>query len=70
MADTVYEFIATRNARLAKFTDHNPNIAQLFMKLITHFEIVSRERSVDPRNMRFEATGSPDGKMVAVKVAW
>ena len=43
MAGSVYEVIASRNSRLAKFTDYNRNVATLLMKGVLHIENVARE---------------------------
>lgn len=66
MAGTVYEFISTKNARLAKFTDENPDMAKLFMKIINHLEQMSREKRKDVGSL--ECHASPDGTMIFIKV--
>ncbi len=70
MSSTVLEFVGTKNARLAKFCDNNPEVGMLFMKLVTHIEQVSREKNKSVDGLKFEATGNRDGDMIAVKIRW
>jgi hypothetical protein len=68
MSSSVYEFIGTRNAKLAKFTDDNPNIAAVIMKLVLHLENIAREWNRNLEGIDFDVKASPDGEMVLIKL--
>jgi len=68
MADNVYDFIGTKNARLAKFCDNNPNISLVMMKLVVHLENIARERGRVLDQETYDCFGSPDGKMFVIKI--
>lgn len=70
MGGSVYDFIATRNARLAKFTDQHPEFANTFMKFIAHCEQVCREKGRDLESLALETKGSPDGRLIAIKLSF
>lgn len=68
MSSDVLQFIGTKNARLAKFCDHNHNIAGVLMKIVTHCELVARERGKVANEMQFDCRTSPDGKLILIKL--
>lgn len=68
MALNIYETLMTKNAKLAKFTDENPNIAGLFKKIIGVVSQIAMDWRVDASKIEFDLRGSPDGKMLLIRV--
>lgn len=68
MARNVYESLANRNGRLARFTDENPVIAGVFMKTAGHFEQMSREWRVPFSSIETETIASPDGSAIIIRL--
>ena len=68
MPDNVYDFIGTKNARLAKFCDEHQNVSMAIMKLVLHLESIARERGRALDQEQYDCFGSPDGKMFIVKI--
>lgn len=61
-----YLVLQKKNERLAKFTNDNPEIAKLFMAIITHIEQVSREKGRLLDSLDYKS--SPDGLNILIKV--
>lgn len=68
MALNLYQSIVTKNSRLAAFFDENHNMALLVKKMIGHLTNIAHEWKVDASTMTFEITGSPDGKIMLIKI--
>jgi len=68
MADNVYQFIGTKNARLVKFLDRHEGVSGALMKIVMHLEQISSEWGRDLNKESFEVTASPDGRMVLIKL--
>lgn len=68
MAVNVYEFIGTRNARLAKFCDQHENVSAVLMKVVTHLDQMNREFGGTLKDRIIETTASPDGRLVLIKI--
>jgi len=68
MPSNVYEFIGTKNARLAKFLDDHPNVSEVMMKLVIHLENMARERGRMTKDDEYSVHASPNGKLFVVKI--
>lgn len=68
MSQNLYESVFTRNARLAKFSDQNPNIALVMMKVISYMMAYAAAKHINPKGIVYECFASPDGKTVMIKM--
>ncbi len=69
MALNLYETIATRNGKLAKFFDENYEMALMVKKLIGMIASIAHDWRVDAAALTFpNVIGSPDGKMIVIHV--
>lgn len=67
MADNVYEFLGTKNARLVRFLDKHDNVSALLMKIVLAIEEISRHKNRNIDDEHFEVKFTKDERMLLVK---